>query len=505
MKSKNKKWTPGVVMTLLAALAMPVGMAAQDNPSQDQKSKHHRYKLIDIGTFGGPNSFVPTSFLNELGNRVISNQGTVAGVGDTSMADPLCFFDDCLYPNAFQWQSGVLTNLGTLPGSPWGAANGISRNGLIAGASQNGENDPLSGFPEVRAVLWNAGKISDLGTLEGGYESAAFAVNNRGQVVGFATNTIPDPFSFFPPTQTRAFLWQNGVMRDLGTLGGPDAWAFFVNEQGQIAGESYTNSIPNSSNGVCSPNVPTQDPFIWERGRMIDLGTLGGTCGIANGLNNQGEVVGLSSVAGNLAFHPFLWSRGVLTDLGTLGGDNGQASWVNDAGDVIGEADLPGSQVHDAFLWKQGVLTDLGNLGQTSFALAISSERQVVGHSKISDGTFRAFLWENGGPMVDLNGLISPGSGLTLTDAIYVNDRGEIAGNGVLANGDQHAYLLIPCDEKHPGECEDYSMIESSTSQTSAPATVKQGRESLLSPLERFRSQVRQRYHIPGQPSAPRD
>ena len=125
---------------------------------------------------------------------------------------------------------------------------------------------------------------------------------------------------------------------------------------------------------------------------MIDLGTFGGTCGSVNALNNQGQVVGLSSLDGNLTFHPFLWSRGVLRDLGTLGGDNGQATWNNDAGVVVGEADLPGSQVHDAFLWRRGVMTDLGNLGQTSFAFSINSANQVVGHSLLNDGTFRAFL-----------------------------------------------------------------------------------------------------------------
>ena len=503
---KSTRFSFIVALALAGALAMP----AQDNPSQEQKPKHHRYKLVDIGTFGGPNSSVPTNFLTEAGNRVISNQGTVAGTGDTSAADPLCYFDDCFYPNAFQWRKGVLTNLGTLSGSPWSAANGISGNGLITGASQNGQNDPLSGFPEFRAVLWDGGNISDLGTLEGGYESAAFAVNNRGQVVGFATNTIPDPFSFFPPTQTRAFLSQNGVMRDLGTLGGPDAWAFLVNESGQVAGESYINSVPNGSNGICLPNVPTQDPFIWKNNSMIDLGTLGGTCGFANALNNQGQVVGLSSLAGNLTFHPFLWDGGVLRDLGTFGGSIGQATWINDGGEVVGEADLPGDQVHDAFLWKHGVMTDLGNLGRTSFAFANNSEGQVVGHSQIHDGTFHAFLWENHGPMIDLNSLIPPGSGLTLTEAIYVNDRGEIAGSGLLLNGDVHAYLLIPCDEKHPDECEDYSMIEATPQQTSAPTTqhsslMRQGSESLVSPVERGRRMMQPGYDRHGQTAAPRD
>ena len=56
--------------------------------------------------------------------------------------------------------------------------------------------------------------------------------------------------------------------------------------------------------------------------------------------------------------------------------------------------------------------------------------------------------------MVDLNTLIPPGSATTLTEATLINDRGEIAGNGVLADGDQHAFLLIPCDERQPRECE---------------------------------------------------
>jgi len=77
---------------------------------------------------------------------------------------------------------------------------------------------------------------------------------------------------------------------------------------------------------------------------MLDLGTLGGTLGSAAALNNRGEVVGQSNLAGDLIFHPFLWtkSRG-MQDLGTFGGDTGTTEWINDAGEVVGKADLPGS------------------------------------------------------------------------------------------------------------------------------------------------------------------
>ena len=74
----------------------------------------------------------------------------------------------------------------------------------------------------MHAVLWKDSQIVDLGTLEGGYESVAFTVNSRGQVAGVSQNLVPDPFDPFG-TQQRTFLWENGVMQDLGTLGGPDS------------------------------------------------------------------------------------------------------------------------------------------------------------------------------------------------------------------------------------------------------------------------------------------
>ena len=122
---------------------------------------------------------------------------------------------------------------------------------------------------------------------------------------------------------------------------------------------------------------------------------------------------------------------------------------------MVGVADTTGSLTHDAFLWKKGVMTDLGNLGLSSFGFAINSSGQVVGHSRINDGTFRAFIWEKGGPMVDLNTLVSPASNVVLVDPYYINDRGYIAVAGVLPNGDEHAFVLVPggsCDDTLRGQ-----------------------------------------------------
>jgi probable HAF family extracellular repeat protein len=134
-----------------------------------------------------------------------------------------------------------------------------------------------------------------------------------------------------------------------------------------------------------------------------------------------------------------------MVDLGTLGGVNSEANWVNDAGDVVGRADLPGSNSHDAFLWKNGSMTDLGKpQGQScSTANSINNRDQVVGTTGVCFvGGGPPFLWQKG-TLYDLQALVGP-TALRLTEALYINDQGEIAGLGVLPNGDQHVVLLVP-------------------------------------------------------------
>jgi len=498
----------------LTAMAMTVSAGGQVSPLSPNPQSP-RYRLVDLGTFGGPASYFPNG-----NDGILNNAGTAVGSANTSTTDPLCFFaPNCFATHAFQAQNNSITDLGVLPGGDSSAASWVSANGLITGGSETGEFDPVFGFPIFHPVLWRDGSLVDLGLLPGGgLGGLASAVNNHGQVVGIALNTVPDPCSIFGlPTQARAFLWQDGVMQDLGTLGGPDAAANLVNDHGQVAGVSHTNEI-NGAN-----ECPILRPFLWQNGTMLDLGTLGGTDFGISALNERGEVVGLSNLAGDQTFHPFLWSKGHMRDLGTLGGDDGETNWINNRGDIVGKADLPGAapQAHHAVLWKSGQMTDLGVLAgdACSNAYFVNSHGQVVGTSEtfafctppILSGQ-HAFLWEDGGPMVDLNTLIPPGASLDLTYAVAINDKGEIAGFGVppgCAAQDHdfcgHAYLLIPCGVGE--ECVNTVMANSTATAipsflSPTPAHLQSGPGNLF--LERFRNLIRGGFKSVGQRSSPR-
>jgi probable HAF family extracellular repeat protein len=492
MKHKNRILT-ALLLGFGACASAPLRSYAQEKPPE-----HHHYILKDLGTLGGP-----TSLLFGL-TGPMNNKGTVVSCADTPAPNPN-FANGSPYitPDPFvahgvYSEKGAFVDLGVLPGGSNSCTQWINSREWTVGGSENGRLDPLTGYPEVRAVLWKHGKIHDLGTL-GGNESVAYAINDAGDVVGFASNAIPDSLTgymyAFGATQTHAFLWKDGVMHDLGTLGGPDSIAFNVNERGQVAGNSFTSFTGNS----VSP-IPVAAPFLWENGKMINLGGLGGTYTAENDLNNRGQVVGFSFIAGDVAFHPFLWSEGKLFDLGTFGGTYGEAIWLNDSGDVVGWADLPipcpgcgelGDQVYHAALWKHGKMIDIGPVegDRCSVADDINSQGQVVGASGICFGAVNAFLWEDSGPAVDLNALVPVGSPLHLREAISINDRREITGNGVLPNGDIHTFLLIPCDSDHPAmEGCNYNLVsETAGAAQVRPAQIAQApaaRPAGLSPAE---------------------
>jgi probable HAF family extracellular repeat protein len=442
-----KKYWPllPVAATLLAGAAVAV-------PAQAAASQHP-YRLVDPGTFGGPQSFL------NLPAVPLTSSGALLGTADTATRDadyPKCNpfmveVSDRYLVHAFEWRGGRLRDLGALPGNNSSAVFEVNRSGAGVGMSETAITDPHTGWPADHAVMFKDGKVIDLGTLRGGYESQANDINDRGQVSGFASNGIRDRYSFFNVfggpgpcgpsgwgTQARSFVWRNGVMHDIGTLGGPDAVSTTQNARGQITGQSWTNSTPNPAT-----HIPTLDPFLWANGHMRDLGTLGGTIGFANWLNDRGDVVGVSDLAGDRTGHPFLWANGHMRDLGTLGGDYGFANSVNERGDVVGAAQAADQNFH-GFLWRDGKMHDLPPVGGAPWAFpnSVNDEGQVVGTESDKHGNeLFPVLWSSGHGY-NLNSLIAP-SKLHLVGAEYINDRGEIVGHGVLPNGDQRVFLLI--------------------------------------------------------------
>ena len=205
---KSRTSILAIAMTLLAALALPGQLAAQ----------HTRYKLVDLGTLGGPNSQV-----NGSPPPMINNRGVVAGLADTSES---CSYLGGFVSPAFRWENGVLTDLGLLPGGCFSLPNSINSKGMIVGSGDIGVIDPVTGGPELRADLRYKGQIIDLGTF-GGSNSLANDVNSRGQVVGGAENTEPDPWNFggvigLPsPTAWHGFVWRKGSNAGSGNPGWP--------------------------------------------------------------------------------------------------------------------------------------------------------------------------------------------------------------------------------------------------------------------------------------------
>src|SRR5437667_432487 len=165
--------------------------------AQTASANKIRYKLIDLGTLGGPISYGSP---NGEGFRILNDSGMVASYADLAVPDPNASFfcyADCFQAHAFQWKNGVITDLGALPENNNSAAASINSRGWATGQSQSSTIDPVLGFPEYRAVLWKHGQIIDLGTLDSGTESLGIFVNDAGQVIGFSTiNTEPDPVGF---------------------------------------------------------------------------------------------------------------------------------------------------------------------------------------------------------------------------------------------------------------------------------------------------------------------
>jgi probable HAF family extracellular repeat protein len=431
------------------------------------------YNITEIGTFGGNTS----EFFD------LNNASRVAGWAETADVDPTgCYGDGSLIFRGFVWRLGMLTEIGTFGGNN-SQSNAINGDSTAAGFAETANADPNDPpCLTINAFLFRNGALTNLGTLDAGNNSQALGLNNQGQVVGYSETGDFDPNFGFP--LIHAFAWNHGVLTELPTLGGASAAAGAINESGLVLGVSETSTDIDPVLGFADFHAA-----LWQHGKIIDLGSLGGTFSgvgtagsglpffVDRSFNPAGQVAGYAQTAipstdpvpeftsftpvpapGFMnEVHAFRWQGRTMHDLGTLGGSFSEATALNSRGHTAGMSTsdhvpnpnnidwfgVPFPTIHAA-LWCRGKAIDLGTLGgPVAEPFAINDHDQVVGWSVLSDNaSIDAFLWQDG-RMRDLNTLIPANSGWQLLKAVEINARGQIGGVGFL-NGQVRAFLLTP-------------------------------------------------------------
>lgn len=255
----------------------------------------------------------------------------------------------------------------------------------------------------VHAAVYSGGLVTDLGAFGGTY-SYATAINEAGAVAGNLGTGAGDE---------HAFLYQYGAMHDIGV-----AFAAGVNASGDVVGRRAT------AHGATG--------FIYRAGIVTELGQLGrGNISAATAINDGGQVVGESNIAvdGQAPTHPYLYDGATLHDLGTLA-DRGvnSAVAINNAGQVAGYSAAEDGRMH-VFFYEHGVMRDLGSFGGLDVTVGgMNQHGQVVGTGNTPDGPDVAFI-SRGGALIDLNTLIDPVLGWSITSALDINDHGQIIAN----------------------------------------------------------------------------
>ena len=326
----------------------------------------------------------------------------------------------------------------------------IDERGWVAGFSS------LPGNGIRHAALWRDGTIVDLGTLGGPGTSSSVVwpgLNDRGMVVGIAETDDLDPLheewscTAFLPSVTGhiclGFVWEDGVMAPLPTLGGNQGFAAGVNNRGQVVGWAET---PVHDPTCTAPQVLQFRAVLWEprEGAQRELPPFpGDSTSAATAINDRGQAVGISgdcdiAVGRFSARHAVLWDRETVTEIPNLGGTTWHTPMaINQHGDVvgfsnpIGPGDPQGDFISHAFFWEAHArkALDLGTLPGDAFseAFGINSARQVVGVSFGGASGLRAFLWTDG-VMRDLNALVAGGSLDVLLSAQDIDEAGRITG-----------------------------------------------------------------------------
>ncbi len=290
-----------------------------------------------------------------------------------------------------------------------------------AGVSVGVRSVPGRDSPFSRAFI-HTNAFHELGPA--GTLTFASDLNAQGDAVGWSR--VPQAGS---RQIDRAVLWQKGRHLELGTLGGMSSRAYGINERADITGTAQT------TNGAFHA-------VLWRQDKMEDLGTLGGTNSYGHALNSALDIVGVAETA-QLLRHAFLYTGGKMRDLGTLGGLLSQANGLNETGDVVGFAQNTAGQSR-AFLYTKSKLTDLGTLGGPgSCANAINNRQQIVGTAQLASGENRAFLYREG-KMWELTLFLPPKSGWFLLEATDINESGQILCIARTKNGQVRMVIVSP-------------------------------------------------------------
>ena len=209
-----------------------------------------------------------------------------------------------------------------VPTSGYRRAFALDQNeaGVIVGSVTTPQTDRA-------AILGPTGGVRELGALTPTGASYAHAINDRGQIVGASHANAPGSGTI----PYHAFLYEDGVMTDLGTLGGPESQARDINDRGQIVGHARL------------PNNTQHRAFLYENARMTALPVLGTGQFVraeAYAINELGQVVGYSEGIGQ-GTRAVFWEDGGITDLNSLvtlptGWTLREAVDVNDQGDIVG-------------------------------------------------------------------------------------------------------------------------------------------------------------------------
>jgi probable HAF family extracellular repeat protein len=291
----------------------------------------------------------------------------------------------------------------------------------------------------------------ELGTLGGANSSINWnGINDPGEAVGMSETSALDPngediCGFGTHHICLPFVWKNGVMTALPTVGGVNGQASAINNKGQVAGYAENGMVDSTC--MQGPNNRVDLPVMWTKGIAQPLPPFGkDPDGVAYGINNLGQTVGYSGtcIAVNSAV---MWQNNMVTQLPGLGILPAIAYEINDRGQIVGQG-VTTDGVALATLWENNTVTALGG-GElpegdvSSFATSINNRGEAVGSSLNSDYSSwsHGLLWQNG-VMYDLNTLFPASSHLFVVNASNINDSGQIAGMALETVG-PHAYQIV--------------------------------------------------------------